>query len=1519
MPSAVRSHAAEGDMVGSYTPQKNLDPFSRLVGPRAHVTVRMGGVETLCLLDTGSQVSTITESFFRQNFQSWGPERLQSCGWLQLKAANHLSIPHLGYLELDIQILGRVVPRRGVIVVRDPPHNSSALGAPGCLGMNVIQECYHELFNEHGNDLFDLPTVRRAPPAWRQALLHCHKAEVGRPDRVGMAKVRGKSRIRIPAGTTKFVATTCAQYYYSGPTTVLLEPIENCPLPGGLLLAPSMVRIVRGTAHVPVVNVSETDCFLPPRITVGALRLADIVSLPAGVSEVKPTAYQNSMTATSAQVTEGRSVQGALSGVDLSNLPVHERGKVLKLLLKYESVFATHEGDLGCTNLISHEIPLLDSAPVRQRYRRIPPADYDAVKAHIRQLLETQVIRESSSPYASPIVLVKKKDGSLRMCVDYRQLNNKTRKDAFPLPRIEESLDALSGAHWFSTLDLASGYNQVPVAERDKIKTAFCTPFGLFEFNRMPFGLCNAPSTFQRLMERMFGAQHFQSLLLYLDDVVVFSATVDEHVSRLDAVLNRLQRENLRVKLEKCEFFKTEVRYLGHVISKGGVATDPDKISAVAKWAPPKHVTELRSFLGFASYYRRFVLGFASLAAPLHRLVSELIGTKKRAPSKRALAESWNEECDKSFSELRARLVAAPVLAYADFSRPFILEIDASYSGLGAVLSQEQDGQVKPVAYASRGLKPTERNMSNYSAMKLEFLALKWAMADKFREYLLGHKCVVYTDNNPLSYLSTAKLGALEQRWAAQLSAFDFTMKYRPGHANGNADALSRQYEPTHPTTSEVLRPGTALPDQIRLNIGEREAAQVIQATTSAFPMFSDTDLAALQEADPTISAFLSFWVRGKEPDHQERQRLPRPVWDLFRQKDRMVRHQGVLYRCSFRPDGGEEERRLVLPEGMRNEVLHQLHQGQGHQGVERTTELVKQRCYWPGMAADIQKWCHHCERCVLAKAVQPRVRATMGHLMASRPREVLAIDFTCLEPARDGRENVLIITDVFSKFTQAIPTRDQRANTVARVLVNDWFYRFGVPSRIHSDQGRSFENALIQQLCQLYGIQKSRTTPYHPQGNGQCERFNRTLHDLLRTLPPNRKDDWPTHLPQVVFAYNTTEHQSTGESPYLLMFGEKPLLPIDFLLGRVQEPVRGTATQWMEEHQRRLRTAYEGARKHMQEAATRRGERHNAQVKDTGLLVSQRVYIRDCNVRGRRKIQDHWNPRIHKILRAPEGNGAVYSVAPIDNLDQVKQVHRTMLRLVHTNPNNDSPSRQEPATATRSGDSGEEENDAELWVYETAPGPPSATDNAGPGAPTGGQGRGPTPSPVLPPLGGLDGSPSAEGPPTGTAPSSPTPVTPLHQPLQITGDQGNGPASPPDLSPLGARGGLDVGPPANGLPSGPTSGLPLPQVTGDQGNRPASPPDLSPLGARGGLGVGPPANGLSSGPTSSLPLQLSPLSPSNTRAPLEYTVEIHSPPHSAEPIQHTDLRRSTRPTAGYHRNMHHLPASATRTQEPWL
>uniref|UniRef100_A0A3B5PZG8 Gypsy retrotransposon integrase-like protein 1 n=1 Tax=Xiphophorus maculatus TaxID=8083 RepID=A0A3B5PZG8_XIPMA len=1213
----------------------------------------MAGVKVPCLVDTGSMVSTITESFFIEFFEPWGEERLRACHWLQLKAANGLPIPYIGYLEVSIELCGKLVPHCGVLVVRNPPDSGSA-SVPGVLGMNVINKCYQELFGQHGHALFNTTPVVASPKPLINALQKCHAAEMQQtPKQPSKVRVRGGRACRIPGGVMKIVPTTCCEKY-SG-TTVLFEPSES-GLPAGLLASPALVQVVRGTAYVPVVNVGHTDVLLYPRTTVGTLNSVSVVSLPAGVTEVPLFVNVSSQTA-AAPAADG------IEAIDLSSLPAEEQGRVRALLGKYTSVFATNDQDLGCTNLISHDIPLLDDAPVRQRYRRIPPSEYELVKDHINQLLAANVIRESSSPYASPIVLVRKKDGSIRLCVDYRQLNIKTRKDAFPLPRIEESLDALTGAQWFSTMDLASGYNQVPVTASDRHKTAFCTPFGLFEWNRMPFGLCNAPSTFQRLMQRIFGDQQCQSLLLYLDDIVVFSSSIQQHLERLDVVLGRLQKEGLKAKLSKCHFFQKEVHYLGHVISDQGVATDPAKIKVVANWPVPTTATELRSFLGFASYYRRFVEGFAKMAAPLHRRAAELTSKGPKRKATQSIVGAWTEECQQSFEALKAKLTSTPVLAYADFSLPFILEVDASHSGLGAVLSQEQGGKIRPIAFASRGLRPSERNMSNYSSMKLELLGLKWAMTEKFRDYLLGHRCIVYTDNNPLSHLDSAKLGAVEQRWAAQLASFNFELKYRPAKSNQNADALSRRPWPAPPEVTS-LGSGTLVPQPLQQAV-KSEQIQIFQSSVTVFPSFDPGDLRVLQQADPALQEVLSFWQRKERPNRTERQGLSQSALALLSQWDRLTELDGLIYRQVFRSDGGGAVYQLLLPKALIKDVLTQVHQEHGHQGVDRTLAFLRSRCYWPGMSQEVADWCKICERCQVAKDSQPPARGFLGHLLASKPNEILAMDFTLLEPTPSGLENVLVMTDVFSKYTLAVPTRDQRASTVAQVLVTEWFAKFGVPARIHSDQGRSFESNLIQQLCSLYGIIKSRTTPYHPAGNGQCERFNRTLHNLLRTLPTSRKRNWTVCLPQLLYAYNTTPHQSTGESPFFLIFGQEPRLPVDFLLGRVQNPVAGTVHEWVKEHQTRLQIAFEGAREKLRTSAGRRKANHDKNIREAPLKEGQLVLIRNLGSKGRQKTQDLWSSVKHIVVQVPREGGVVYSVAPVHDQTRVRRVHRSLLKVL--------------------------------------------------------------------------------------------------------------------------------------------------------------------------------------------------------------------------------------------------------------
>ena len=1222
----------------------------------------MGGVEVPCLVDTGSNVTIITESFFREHFESKGESALKECGWLTLRAVNGMSMPYLGYLQLDVEIMGKVLPQCGVLVVHDPTDSVTKLEKskiPGLVGMNIIKDC---------NDILSChPELRTAK----------------RPDgfKDGFAKVLSASNVLVPAGSMCFIPATGPRGSNASTTCskqeVLIEglAVDEGVLPGNLLVSTAYVGMQGGEVLVPVLNVGTNDAFLKPHTRIARIYAAEIVVGGAGevmFQEVRPQEVEVSVCSVKAAVGNGQggvSSQAAESAhqiqFDSPSLTKQQLERARDLLVQYADVFAFSDEELGGTDIIQHEIPLTDETPVRQRYRRLPPSQYEEVKAHIRQLLDQGVIRESSSPYSSPLVIVRKKDGRLRMCVDYRLLNKKTRKDAYPLPRIEESLDALHGARWFSTLDLASGYNQVAVQERDRQKTAFCTPFGLYEFNRMPFGLCNAPGTFQRLMERILGDQHFQSLLLYLDDVVVFSPSFEQHLVRLGLVLSRFREHGLKVKWSKCSMFQHKVSYLGHVISEEGVSTNPEKIRAVSEWPRPQNYTELKSFLGFSGYYRRFVKNFSQLAAPLHVLSSR--ASPKGQGSKlngSQFMEMWTPQCESAFQSLKQKLVTAPVLAYADFTKPFFLEVDASHQGLGAVLSQEGAGGRRPVAYASRGLRPTERNMENYSAMKLELLGLKWAVTDKFREYLLGRRFIIFTDNNPLSHLQTARLGAIEQRWVSELARFDYVIEYRPGKLNGNADALSRQ--PARPGEAvDAAAPGGVEMEghlrQVVLEQGGCGNTGVEGNCSSSFPVYSEEVLAAQQQVDPVIEAFRKYWSRGSKPGQVERAKEDDRTKELLRQWERLVQERGVLYRV-FQDSRQGQVKQVVLPLSLQADVLQRMHEGHGHQGVERTFKLIRARCYWPGMYHDIEAHCKQCKRCIVAKAPVPRVVTELGSLLASRPLEVLAMDFTVLEASSDGHENVLILTDVFSKFTVAVPTRDQKAVTVAKSLVKYWIRNYGVPLRLHSDQGKCFEAEVVRHLCKFYNIKQSRTTPYHPQGNGQCERFNRTLHDLLRTLPPNKKRRWVEHLPDVVFAYNTTEHASTGYTPYYLQFGFSPNLPVDILLG-VECDFAGTVDDWVTEHQGRLLAAYEAARQQMEQAAEARRKRHGPATQDSVLEVGQLVYRRNHDFKGRHKIQDLWMPGPYRIVAHPDRNKAVYMVVPLDGSQTPKNVHRTELR----------------------------------------------------------------------------------------------------------------------------------------------------------------------------------------------------------------------------------------------------------------
>nr|KAG5692917.1 hypothetical protein BaRGS_031421 [Batillaria attramentaria]KAG5699313.1 hypothetical protein BaRGS_004250 [Batillaria attramentaria] len=943
-----------------------------------------------------------------------------------------------------------------------------------------------------------------------------------------------------------------------------------------------------------------------------------------------------------------------LSVVDVHSdiLSSDQEEKVKELITEFQDTFAMSEEEVGLTSQVKHRIDLEDDRPFKQAHRRIPPAMIDEVRSHLQQLLASGVIRRSHSPWASNIVLVRRKDGRIRMCTDFRQLNQRTVKDAYALPRVEDILDCLAGSQYFTVLDMKSGYYQIEIEEAHKERTAFTVgPLGFFEYNRLPFGLCNAPATYQRLMEDIFQDMNMKICLIFLDDLIIFSRTFEEHQERLRKVFTRLQKAGLKLNPKKCHFARDKVVYVGHTVSADGIGPDPAKTEAIRTWPTPTTPEEVRRFLGFAGYYRRMVKDFSKIAAPLTVLMPTP-AKKQRGKRSQASTKPWNwgleEEC--AFQRLKEILSSPPILGYADYDRPFQLHTDASQQGLGAILYQEQEGHQRVIAYASRSLSKAERN---YPAHKLEFLALKWAVCEKFKDYLYGAEFVVFTDNNPLTYvLSTAKLDATGHRWLAALAAFKFSIRYKPGINNTDADTLSRMPTARDAARSEISTESVQTicqPDDVCVAethclstaavdvLGEVEGQELTE--------FTDRDWRRAQAEDPIIGPWLKY-VRAKRKPPRQHIESTSTHTTMMKNFENFIMKRGVLHRQTKTDEGNKLQ--VVLPEGFIKRALRGLHNDIGHPGRDRTAGLVRERFWWPGMSRDIESWCQDCPRCIRRKAVGDK--APMVNITSSQPLELVCMDYLSLETSSGGHQSILVITDHFTRYAQAIPTRNQTARTTAEALFNHFLVHYGFPKRLHSDQGANFESKVIKELCNIAGIEKSRTSAYHPMGNGMTERFNRTLLGMLGTLEADKKTQWHKYVAPLVHAYNCTKHEGTGYAPYFLMFGRHPRLPVDLVFGLNRNDDSRNHTTYVTELKRRLQESYKMAASAAETAQDRQKTRYDLRTRGAVLRPGDRVLVRILAFEGKHKLSDKWEEDVYTVESQPNQEIPVYVVAKEDD-----------------------------------------------------------------------------------------------------------------------------------------------------------------------------------------------------------------------------------------------------------------------------
>ena len=783
--------------------------------------------------------------------------------------------------------------------------------------------------------------------------------------------------------------------------------------------------------------------------------------------------------------------------VKVSMLDDIQSSELKDLLIKHSDIFAEKMSELGKAKNFMHEIHT-SGPPIRFRPHRGIPTLKSVIKEHVDELLKCGVIRKSRSPYGARIVMVRKKDNSWRVCIDYRALNKVTQVDSFPLPLISDCLDMLHGAKYFSALDCLSGYHQLPIREEDKHKTAFTTPFGHYEYNFMPMGLSSAGASYQRMMTTIFEDTNDEFTNCYLDDLIVFSKNFETHLKHLEIVFNKFRDEGLKLKLSKCHFAKKEVEYLGHLVSESGVKPNNNKIVAVKEYPRPKSVRELRAVLGLFSYYRRFVKDFAATAHPLTKL------TRKDALWK------WGKKQEAAFQDLKNHLITAPILSFPDFERSFIIHCDASKWGVGAVLAQIKpiEGKEKAeeaevvIAYTSKHLSERE---SKWSTTEKEAYAIIHAVR-VFYPYLYGRPFKVYTDHKPLEWLMNVQdpTGKLA-RWWIELQKFQIEIAYRPGKKNQNADCLSRIPLPRENFTEETV--------PIYFVIQEWESAQE-----------RDVNIKNLQivKADSSRqrNAKSEFSKRRKNFTEKETgnvgQKLPNGLKATLKGK-------------------------IFVPEDKRVEVLHRYHNHNlaGHLGYEKTLRRINDLFYWKTMEADVKTHCEQCLSCAKRKQYG-RNRAPLKSMpIATEVWQRLAMDMMgpICPISRDNHRYILVVSDYASRMVFTYALIDQTAETVAEQL-KSLFLKEGSPQEMLSDRGTNFRSALVQSLLSQLGIKQLQTAAYNPKGNGLVEAENKILANMIACCIKETQQDWAECLPFITYAYNTSVHSTTKEIPFYIYHG---------------------------------------------------------------------------------------------------------------------------------------------------------------------------------------------------------------------------------------------------------------------------------------------------------------------------------------------------------------------------------------------
>lgn len=939
----------------------------------------------------------------------------------------------------------------------------------------------------------------------------------------------------------------------------------------------------------------------------------------------------------------------------IENLTTHislssARDKVQHILWKHARLFdTTKPSKINIT--LENAIETGNHRPTYTTPYRRSPADHHAIDQEAQNLLRQQYIEPSTSPWCSPVVLVRKPDGSNRFCVDYRKLNDITTKDSFPLPRLDDILDQLSGSYFFTKLDFKNGYFQVPLAPRDRPKTAFSTRDNHYQFTVLPQGIKNGPPTFQRIVNQVLGPTRWKYCLAYIDDVLIFSKTFDDHLHHLDTVLQLLADANFRLSISKCSIATNHIEYLGHSIQDGFVRPNNTNIRALLETSTPNSPREAFRFVKAAEYYRKFIQNFSTIAGPLYKYAPSPNQSSKTGGVFQLSAEEHH-----AFDRLKKILTGDLVLRLPNMSLPFKIQTDASQIGIGAVLLQTYPEGDRPVCFMSKKLSSTQQR---WPVIEQECYAVITAI-NHWHHYLHGQHFILETDHRPLETLMKKRQVNLKcERWRLLLQSYDFTIKHISGKSNNMSDYLSRS--PVDSATDDEDEHGQLLPHKSSNStpVPLPVAAVTTRSHTRQLKTLGPSEsISSAQHSNTSLSTVTPSTLSSSANSNDLR-------IDFTGDLDTLRAAQSSDVNLKYIIDHIHEERfaknysinegllmfhtsqgKVVpcVPSGkIRRDIITLYHDtpgNGGHFGRDKTIRKIRDRYYWHSMNNDIINHIRSCLRCTQNNPVR---RRPPGHLQPIPSPEgtwqIVAMDFHGpINPtSRRGNRYIISLTDLFSKFVIARPVRDCTAATAARFLQEEVICQFGTPKWILTDNGTHFTSSMMEQLLKRFGIIHLYSTPYHPQSNGQIERFNSTMDAKIAALSNQNRSDWDDQLSFVIFNYNTSVHSITRIIPFQLMYGRSPVLPCDPQTSVVSFQNHSDYLEQSNQHLSSLTTAAHQhitkAQKHSKSHYDRYRSNPTYQINDLVLLRNtHRRYKFDIRYEGPYRVIQRIHPKTYIV-----------------------------------------------------------------------------------------------------------------------------------------------------------------------------------------------------------------------------------------------------------------------------------------------